>query len=149
MNAALTEGAGAPTPAAGPSRRLWIPGAAGPLGRCAVVYMDDILVHSASREQHLKDVEEVLATLRRHKLFAKSSKCEFGRQELGFLGHRLSAAGVSVDPLGTVDQGVGHSTILHGGSTLHRSGQLLSSIRRGLRGAGSTAHRAEEPQPPV
>ena len=98
MNAALTEGAGAPTPAAGPSRRLWIPGAAGPLGRCAVVYMDDILVHSASREQHLKDVEEVLATLRRHKLFAKSSKCEFGRQELGFLGHRLSAAGVSVDP---------------------------------------------------
>ncbi len=31
------------------------------------------------------------------KLFAKSSKCEFGRQELGFHCHRLSLAGVSVD----------------------------------------------------
>ena len=28
----------------------------------------------------------------------KVSKCEFGRTELGFLGHRVSAAGVSVDP---------------------------------------------------
>jgi hypothetical protein len=31
-------------------------------------------------------------------MFAKSSKCEFGRQELGFLGHQLSPAGLSVDP---------------------------------------------------
>jgi hypothetical protein len=94
MNAALTEGAGTSSADGEKPRRLGIPGAAGPLGRCAVVYMDDILVHSTTRAQHVKDVEEVLATLRRHKLFAKSSKCEFGRQELGFLGHRLSAAGV-------------------------------------------------------
>ena len=44
------------------------------------------------------DVAEVLAALRRHGLYAKSSKCEFGREELGFLGHRLSRAGISVDP---------------------------------------------------
>jgi hypothetical protein len=60
--------------------------------------MDDILVFSTTREQHVLDVEEVLETLRQHSLYAKSSKCEFGRQELGFLGHRLSADGVSVDP---------------------------------------------------
>jgi hypothetical protein len=40
----------------------------------------------------------VLEILRRRKLCAKSSKCEFGRSELGFLGHRLSRAGVSADP---------------------------------------------------
>ena len=78
------------------------PRASGPLGRCALVYMDDCLVHSPTLEQHLLDVEEVLEIFRRRKLYAKSSKCEFGanfgRQELGFLGHRLSAAGVSVDP---------------------------------------------------
>jgi hypothetical protein len=45
-------------------------------------------------EQHLLDVAEVLEIFRRRKLFAKSSECEFGRQELGFLGHRLSRAGV-------------------------------------------------------
>ena len=37
-----------------------VPGASGPLGRCALVYMDDCLVHSPTLEQHLLDVEEVL-----------------------------------------------------------------------------------------
>ena len=75
-----------------------VPGASGPLGRCALVYMDDCLVHSPTLEQHLLDVAEVLEIFRRRQLFAKSSKCEFGRHELGFLGHRLSKEGVSVDP---------------------------------------------------
>ena len=74
------------------------PGASGPLGRCALVYMDDCLVDSPTLQQHLHDVAEVLEIFRRRKLYAKSSKCEFGLQELGFLGHRLSGAGVSVDP---------------------------------------------------
>ena len=60
--------------------------------------MDDILVHSPTLEQHLTDVEEVLAILRKRGLYAKCSKCQFGRTELSFLGHRLSAAGVSPDP---------------------------------------------------
>ena len=60
--------------------------------------MDDCLVHSPTLAQHLLDVEEVLEIFRRRQLYAKSSKCEFGRTELGFLGHRLSRAGVSVDP---------------------------------------------------
>ena len=60
--------------------------------------MDDCLIHSPTLAQHLLDVAELLEIFRRRKLFAKSSKCEFGRRELGFLGHRLSEAGVSVDP---------------------------------------------------
>ena len=98
MNAALTNGVGTGGGGAPHHPGTGIPGATGPLGRCAVVYMDDILVFSASKEQHLRDVKEVLATLRHHGLYAKTSKCEFGREELGFLGHRLSWAGVSVDP---------------------------------------------------
>ena len=60
--------------------------------------MDDLLFYSSSLEQHLRDVREVLSILRQEKLYVKASKCAFGRQELGFLGHRVSAAGVSVDP---------------------------------------------------
>ena len=93
MNQALTVGLGTPSAVGG-----GVPGASGPLGRCALVYMDDCLVHSPTLEQHLLDVAEVLEIFRKHQLYAKSSKCEFGRQELGFLGHRLSRAGVSVDP---------------------------------------------------
>jgi len=75
-----------------------VPGAPGPLHRSVVVYMDDLLCYSPTLEQHLHDVREVLAILRQEKLYVKASKCEFGRRELGFLGHRVSAAGVAVDP---------------------------------------------------
>ena len=74
-----------------------VPGASGPLGRCALVYMDDCLVHSPTLAQHLLDVAEVLEIFHRRQLFAKRSKCEFGRQELSFLGHRLSKEGISMD----------------------------------------------------
>ena len=52
-----------------------VPGAAGPLGRCALVYMDDCLVHSPTLAQHLLDVAEVLEIFRRRQFYAKSSKC--------------------------------------------------------------------------
>ena len=98
-----------------------VPGASGPLGRCALVYMDDCLVHSPTLAQHLIDVAEVLEIFRRRKLFAKRSKCEFGRQELGFLGHRLSRAGVSVDGR-KVHPGVGDANVVHRGAALHGPG---------------------------
>ena len=110
-NAAATDftpAQGGKTTAAGAARRPprpdlapvhgGVPGASGPLGRCALVYMDDCLVHSPTLEQHLLDVAEVLEIFRRRQLYAKSSKCEFGRQDLGFLGQRLAKEGVSVDP---------------------------------------------------
>ena len=63
-----------------------------------VVYLDNLLIYSPTLEQQVKDVDEVLAILGELKLFAKAPKCEFGRQELGFLGHRVSADGIKVDP---------------------------------------------------
>ena len=72
--------------------------ATGPLGRCVVVYFDDILIFSPTKEQHLLDVAETLEILKRNQLYAKRSKCEFCRTELTFLGHVLSKDGVKVDP---------------------------------------------------
>ena len=64
--------------------------ATGPLGLCVVIYFDDILVFSPTKEQHLLDVAETLKILKRNQLYAKRRKCEFCRTELTFLGHVLS-----------------------------------------------------------
>jgi hypothetical protein len=68
------------------------------LGRFVQVYCDDIPIFSKTREEHLVHVCMVLETLRHHKLFAKTSKCRFGRSSVGFLGHVISERGVAVDP---------------------------------------------------
>ena len=76
-----------------------LPGTCPPmLGRFVQVYCDDILIFSKTREEHLVHVRMVLETLRHHKLYAKASKCQFGRASDGFLGHVISEHGVSVDP---------------------------------------------------
>ena len=68
------------------------------LGRFVQVYMDDILIFSCTKEEHVVHVRMVLETLRHHKLYAKASKCQFGRSEVAFLGHVISHSGVAMDP---------------------------------------------------
>ena len=63
-----------------------------------VVYLDDILIYSRSMEQHAHDVATVLTKLRQPKLYAKLSKCEFGKPRVEFLGHFVSHEGISMDP---------------------------------------------------
>jgi len=66
------------------------------LGRCVLVFLDDILVFSRTREQHLADLRGVLARLRQQRLYAKPSKCEWLKGEVEFLGHRIGRDGLSV-----------------------------------------------------
>jgi hypothetical protein len=68
------------------------------LDKFVVVFIDDILVYSKTEEEHATHLRLVLGTLREHQLYAKFSKCEFWLKEVGFLGHVISAGGVSVDP---------------------------------------------------
>lgn len=68
------------------------------LDRCVIIYLDDICIFSPSVEQHLRDIRTVLEKLRQHRLYAKLSKCEFLKEEILFLGHRISAAGLRMDP---------------------------------------------------
>ena len=68
------------------------------LDHSVVVYLDDILIYSGTRAQHVKDVAAVLQRLREHKLYAKISKCEFSKKKVEFLGHFVSEEGVAMDP---------------------------------------------------
>ena len=68
------------------------------LGVFTLVFMDDILVFSKNEEEHKEHLEKVFDVLRRHKLYAKRSKCQFFCTQIEYLGHVLSDEGVSVDP---------------------------------------------------
>ena len=45
------------------------------LGKFVLVYLDDILVYSKSKEEHVQHVQKVLDILRQHKFYAKMKKC--------------------------------------------------------------------------
>ena len=68
------------------------------LDRSVIVFIDDILVYSKTQEQHEEHLREVLEVLRRERLFAKFSKCEFWLREVQFLGHLVNQKGILVDP---------------------------------------------------
>ncbi|GJP42041.1 hypothetical protein CLOM_g1638 [Closterium sp. NIES-68] len=68
------------------------------LDKCVIIYLDDILIYSRSREQHLKDLDAVFTLLHKNRLITKGSKCDFLKQELEFLGHVVSTEGVKIDP---------------------------------------------------
>ena len=65
------------------------------LDKFIIIYIDDILVYSKTDEEHDEHLRLVLTKLRDHRLYAKFSKCEFWLKKLIFLGHVVSAAGVS------------------------------------------------------
>ena len=58
------------------------------------VYLDDVLVASASPEQHEQHLRQLFATLRQFGLVLDVAKCTFGVKELEFLGHSVSAKGI-------------------------------------------------------
>ena len=68
------------------------------LDQFVVVFVDDVLVYSPNVETHRMHLKAVLETLRQNQLFAKFSKCEFWLEEVAFLGHVISGAGIKVDP---------------------------------------------------
>jgi len=68
------------------------------LDKFAVVFIDDILVYSKSKEDHTEHLRVVLKTLANHRLYVKLKKCDFWMEKVHFLGHVISVEGISVDP---------------------------------------------------
>ncbi|KAL3681508.1 hypothetical protein R1sor_024464 [Riccia sorocarpa] len=66
------------------------------LDQSVIVFLDDILVYSRTLAEHQRHLRQVLQILRDNHLYAKLSKCEFGKTEVDYLGHRVSAKGIQV-----------------------------------------------------
>ena len=55
-----------------------------------LIFMDDIVVHGKSLEEHNNILEEVLKRIRESGLKLNKEKCEFSKNKLEFLGHEIS-----------------------------------------------------------
>ena len=64
------------------------------LDQFVIVFIDDVLIYSRSEEEHEQHLRLVLQTLREHQLYAKFSKCEFWLEQVQFLGHVITIAGI-------------------------------------------------------
>ena len=64
------------------------------LDEFVIVFLDDILIFSKTLEEHERHVRQVLEVLRKEKLYAKESKCEFFKEEVEFLGHIVGRNGI-------------------------------------------------------
>ncbi|XP_078150323.1 uncharacterized protein LOC144545634 [Carex rostrata] len=68
------------------------------LRKFILVFFDDILVYSRDLDSHAKHLKLALETLKHNQMFVKMSKCEFGVNQLEYLGHIISKSGVATDP---------------------------------------------------
>jgi transposase InsO family protein len=61
-------------------------------------YIDDLMTHSKSFDEHLQHLDVLLCNLREHKLVVKLSKCRFAQREVKFLGHVISCNRIKTNP---------------------------------------------------
>ncbi|GJZ54739.1 putative nucleotidyltransferase, ribonuclease H [Tanacetum coccineum] len=67
------------------------------IGKFVVVYFDDILIYSASFNEHVTHVRQVLTLLRKDSFYAATKKCVFMTPKVLFLGYVVFGDGIQVD----------------------------------------------------
>ncbi|GJX63964.1 putative reverse transcriptase domain-containing protein [Tanacetum coccineum] len=68
------------------------------LDKFVIVFINNILIYSKNKKEHEEHLKAVLELLKKEKLYAKFSKCEFWIPKVHFLGHMIFSQGIHVDP---------------------------------------------------
>jgi len=68
------------------------------LDRFVSIYIDDILIYSNTKEEHIKHVKQVLQRLRQLGLRVDIKKSEFTIHKVKFLGLVITEGGIKMDP---------------------------------------------------
>ena len=63
-----------------------------------VVWIDDIIIHSKTAEQHIEDLHAVMHALQVSGFSVRLRKCHFGMTKIKYLGHIISADGIAKSP---------------------------------------------------
>ena len=62
-----------------------------------MAYLDDIIIFSKTKEDHLKHIEIIFKKLKKANLKLKESECNFFKKEIHYLGHLIPVS--SIQPL--------------------------------------------------
>ncbi|GJR61173.1 putative reverse transcriptase domain-containing protein [Tanacetum coccineum] len=68
------------------------------LDKFVIVFIDDMLIYSKSKEDHEEHLKLILELLKKEELYAKFLKCEFWLPKVQFLDHVIDSEGIHVDP---------------------------------------------------
>nr|GEU52864.1 hypothetical protein [Tanacetum cinerariifolium] len=69
------------------------------LNKLVIVFIDEILIYSKSKEEHEVHLKLILELFKKEKLFVKFLKCKFWLQKVHFLSHVVNSKGIHVDPI--------------------------------------------------
>ena len=64
------------------------------LDKFVLVFLDDILIYSRTKEEHVRHIRAVLDRLKADKMYGRLFKCDFFRTEVEYLGFDVGADGV-------------------------------------------------------
>lgn len=68
------------------------------IGKCCLCYMDDIIVFSKTKQEHLQNLEAIFKILINANMRIQLDKCKFMEKEIKFLGHIVNQNGIQPDP---------------------------------------------------
>jgi hypothetical protein len=70
----------------------------GLINRCVVVYLDNVIVYSKNREDHIQHLTHIFERCRKYGISLNPKKTIFDVKEGKLLGHIISQAGIHIDP---------------------------------------------------